>query len=503
MGESRTEHVKRNIFYGYVSTIAGSAFSIIVRTIFVYTLGVGYLGISGLFTNVLGVLSFTELGIGSAIIFALYKPIAEKNTEKIKSLLALYKKAYRLIACIVTVIGIGLVPFLQYLVKSEIPMSEIRVFYLIFLFNTVSSYFVSYKTSYASALQKEYLITNAATIGTIATNLLQMALLLLGGDYLGYLLVAAVVGLLQKIATVVYLNHRYPILVEKQVQPLDKETQKGIWKNVRALIVHKIGDVSVHQTDNIIISAFVSTSAVGLLSNYTTLNSLIATFTSRFFGSFTASFGNMLAKEPVEKQRKIFDVYDLLGFWIYGFVLIAFVTLSQPFITLWLGEKLLLDDATMVLYFVSLYLEGMSVIPYHFKVAAGRFDEDKWVAFVQAIINLVVSIAAIKWIGLPGVFVGTIVSRMIVVVVRPYIVYKYVLLENPMKYYARLLLRSLLALLLCIFMRMLKGLVLSQVTIARFVIMCVLTAASPNLLLLLIYGRSEAFLDILSRIKRK
>lgn len=503
METSRTDYVKKNIFYSYISTIITSLFSIICRTIFVYTLGADYLGVSGLFANVLGVLSFTELGIGSAIVFSLYKPIAEGDKEKIKSLLALYKKAYRLIALIVTVIGIVLVPFLGYLVNTDIPIAEIRLFYYIFLFNTVSSYFVTYKTSYVSALQKEYIVTNTTTIGTIATNILQIVFLLLGGKYLGYLIIAAVIGLLQKIVTVIYLNKKFPILTEKNTLPLDNDTKDSIVKNVKALIIHKIGDVSVNQTDNIIISAFVSTTAVGLLSNYTTLNTLISTFTNKFFGSFTASFGNMLAQENVEKQRKIFDVYDLLGFWIYGFVLIAFVTLSQPFITLWLGNALLLDDITVILYFVSLYLAGMTFIPYNFKVAAGRFDEDKWVAFVQAVVNLIVSIAAIKVIGLPGIFVGTIVSRMIVVIVRPHIVFKYVLQKSTVEYYFRLARRTALAFALCWIMWEIKKIVLCDVTIIRFVIMCALTAIIPNIVFLLLYGRCEAFKDIVKRIRRR
>jgi len=469
----------------------------------VYTLGADYLGVSGLFTNVLGVLSFTELGIGAAIIFALYKPIAINDNEKVKSLLALYKKAYRLIAAIVSIIGLALIPFLDVLVKTEIPITEIRLYYCIFLFNTVSSYFVTYKTSYVTALQKDYLVTNTTTIGTIITSIFQIVLLLLGGDYLRYLLIAAVVGLLQKIVTVIYLNKKFPILKERSDVPLDDDTKHKIWKNVKALIIHKIGDVSVNQTDNIIISAFISTATVGILSNYTTLNTLISTFTNKFFSSFTASLGNMLAKENIEKQRKIFDVYDLLGFWIYGFVLIAFVTLSQPFIYLWLGEKMLLDNITMILYFVSLYFAGMTFIPYNFKVAAGRFNEDKWVAFAQAITNLLVSIIAINLVGLPGIFIGTIVSRMIVVVVRPYIVFKYVLCTSSRRYFIRLILRSLLAFSICILMWAIKSYIWGEKTIVRFVLLCISTLLIPNLIFIVLYGRSEAFQDILSRIRKR
>lgn len=225
-------------------------------------------------------------------------------------------------------------------------------------------------------------------------------------------------------------------------------------------------------------------------------------FTNRFFSSFTASFGNMLAKESVEKQKKIFDIYDLLGFWIYGFVLIAFVTLSQPFVQLWLGKKLLLDNVTMILYFVSLYLAGMTFIPYNFKVAAGRFNEDKWVAFCQAVVNLVVSIIAIKLIGLPGVFVGTIISRMIVVIVRPYIVYKYVLKQSVLYYYIRLTIRTIIAFGICFVMWQIKRAILVNVTIVSFVIICFLTALIPNLLFILIFARTDAFKDIIEKIRK-
>lgn len=503
MEENRTNNVKRNVFYGYVSTIIISVFSIVCRTMFVYTLGANYLGVSGLFANVLGILSFSELGIGTAINFSLYKPIAEHDAEKIKSLLQLYKIAYRVIAIIVTISGIIIFPFLKYLVNTDIPMSEINLFYFIFLFNTVSSYFVTYKTSYVSALQKNYIVTNTATIGTIVTNIFQIISLLLGGSYLQYLLIAAAIGLLQKIVTVMYLNKKYPILTDKSYIPLDTETKKEIWTNVRALIVHKVGDVAIHQTDNIIISSFVSTTMVGIVSNYITLNSLVSSFTKGFFNSFTAGLGNMIAKESKEKQRHIFEVYDLLGFWIYGFVMISFITLSQPFITLWLGNNLLVDNFTMILYFVSLYLEGMTLIPYNFKVVAGRFDEDKWVAFLQAITNLIFSIGAVNLIGLPGVYVGTIVQRMIVVLVRPHIVYKYVLEKNSGEYYLRLIRRTLLAGLICFIMWKIKSMVLIDITILRFVWMCVLTAFIPNVILLLVFGRSEAFKDIVARLRRK
>lgn len=480
-----------------------SVFSLLCRVVFVYKLGMEYLGVSGLFSNVLGVLSFTELGIGSAIIFSLYKPIAEDDREKVKSLLGLYKKAYRMIAIIVATIGICIIPFLHYLVNSEIPMYEIRIYYLVFLFNTVSSYFVTYKTSYVSALQKEYIITNITSISTVITSIFQIIVLLMGGNYMLYLLVITVVELIQKIVTVLYINRKFPIVTEKNIQPIDERTKSQIWRNVKALIVHKIGEVSVHQTDNIIISSFVSTAAVGMMSNYTTLSGMISMFTDRLFGSFTASFGNMIAKESVEKQRAVFDVYDLLGFWVHSFVLISFLTLSQPFLELVFGKKVLVDNLTVFLYFFSEYMVGMTYISYSFNAAAGKFSEDKWFAFIQAVTNLVVSIVAINVMGLPGIYVGTIISRLVILISKPYVVNKYVLQQKVSSYYLRLFRRTAFALLIFALLFIVKMVVLKQVTILGFFVMCVVTLCVPNLIYLLIYRNSTAFKGIIEGIKRR
>lgn len=500
---SRTAYVKRNVFWGYLSTIFLTIFSLINRTVFVYYLGAGYLGISGLFTNVLGILSFSELGIGTAINYSLYKPIAENDAKKINSLMHLYKVAYRVIALVVTGIGLILFPFLKYLVNTDIPMPQIQIYYLIFLFNTVSSYFVTYKTSFVSALQKNYIVTNTNTIGSVATYIVQIMLMFLHCNYLVYLLAQAVIGLGQKIGTVVYLDYKFPILKNKKAEPLDSETKKGIWINVKALIFHKVGDVVVHQTDNIIISAFISTTTVGLISNYTTLTTFVSKFTNTLFNSFTASFGNLISKENKAHQEQIFNAYDLLGYWIYGFVFIAFITLSQDFITLWLGKSLLIDNTTMVLFFASIYFEGITLPIYNFKVAAGRFNEDKWVAFVQALINLIVSIAAVKIIGLPGVYVGTIVQRLVVVVVRPYIVYHYVLEKPVLSYYMKFLFRTAIIICIGILMWNIRSVIMTTVTISRFILIVAITAVIPNLILLVIYGKTAMFKYIVSKIRNR
>lgn len=501
--DSRTKNVIKNVIYNYTGNIITSILAIICRTIFIYKLGVEYLGVSGLFANILGVLSFSELGIGTAINYALYKPVAKGDKNKILALLSLYKKAYRIIALVVSAIGLAFIPFMKYLLNTDIELNEIYIFYLIFLFNTVSSYFVNHKTTYVYAIQKNYILTNIYTISVVITNIIQIALLIVGGGYVHYLLCAAIIELLQKIIMVKFLNKKYPILTEKNNEKLLTSEKKEIWKNVRALIVHKIGDISVHQSDNIIISAFISTATVGKISNYTTISGMVATFTNGFFNSFTSSIGNLIAKENEERQYEVFREYDLLGFWVFGFVFIAFTTLTQSFITIWIGHKMLVDGYTMFLYFFSAYLASMTLIPYNFKVAAGKFDEDKWVAFAQAIVNIVVSIWAIKIIGLPGVYVGTIVQRLIVVIVRPYIVYKHVFKRNVLEYYKSSIVRVIILLIVFAIMSIIKQKVLVRISIIRFMLMMILTVIIPNICFYIIYGNTELFKNIISRLKRR
>lgn len=503
MGNSRTENVKKNIYWSYISNIILAVFSMVSRTIFIYVLGVKYLGVSGLFSNILGILSFSNLGIGTAINYALYKPIATNDREAIKSLMALYKKAYRIIAGIICLLGLLVCPFLDYLVNTDIPMGEIRIFYLLILVDTVASYFVNYKTSYVTALQKSYIVTNMNTIFSIVTYVIQLGILLLVPSYLLYLINQVAVGMVLKVVTAIYLNKRYPILVEKNIKPLDADIKKGIWKNVRALIIHKFGDAAVSQTDNIIISVFVNTTTVGLVTNYVTLQTMVATFTNTIFNSFTASFGNLIATENKKKQEEIFDLYNFTGFWIYGFVFIAFVTLSQPFITLWLGEKLLVDDLTMILFFLSVFFQGMTITVYNFKVAAGRFDEDKWLAFWQAIVNLIVSIVCIKLVGLPGVYIGTIAQRLIVVIVRPYIVYRYVFEESVWKYYRSFIIRVGLIGMIAILMHIISSIIIPPISIGRFAVLTILTGIIPNIIILLVYSKSVELKLIISKVFKK
>lgn len=425
---SRSKNTMRNVIWGYVSQMITFVAKFISRTVFIHYLGANYLGVSGLFTNVLGVLSFTELGIGAAMNYALYKPVAVQDHEKIKSIMRLYKIAYRVVAITIFVSGLLLTPFLKYIIKNPGNIGNIYIYYFIILFDTATSYLITYKFSIVYAEQKNYILTNISTIFMIISTIIQIVVMVLFKSYLLYLICGSVSGVITKIIWSVYIDKKYPYLSEK-AQPLDGAEILGIRKNVLALFIHKIGDVCVHQTDNILISTFVSISVVGKISNYNYIITTVSGFLTIIFSSVIASLGNYIAIENKEKQNEIFKIYRFVGFWLYGFCALTYFCLFQPFITLWAGAEWCVDDLTIALICLDKYFVGHRVVAGNFKTAAGVFDKDKWVAFCQAIINLVVSIAMVKLVGLPGIYIGTVVQGFLPTLVKPYIICKYITMK--------------------------------------------------------------------------
>lgn len=500
--ESRNKFIAKNIAFGYASNIIGLLLNFASRTIFIYTLGNTYLGISGLFGNILGLLSFAELGIGTAMNFALYKPVAEKNIEKIKSYMKLYQTAYRIIAAVVAVVGLLICPFLKYIVNDGgvLKGNELYIYYLIYLFNTVTSYFVSYKFSLVNAEQKNYIFTTINTITNIATIAFQIIVLLVFKNFLLYLLTASVVSTIQKIIVSVYLKKMYPYLSDKNTEKLSKDEIGSIKKNVKALIVHKIGEISVYQTDNIIISMFQGIQTVGLVSNYNLIITSVKGFVTIIFDSATSSFGNLIVKSETDHQYELFRCYKFLGFWIYGFCSIAFATLMSPFITLWIGSDSTIDYFTVFLLCADFYLVGQRATLNNVKVAGGVFRQDRFVAFLQAIVNIIVSVVMIKLIGLPGVYVGTIVQGLISTVIKPIIVYKNLFHIKPYLYFKQgmgHLLTTLISGLIC---QIICNKFLSEVTIITFIFRILIVIIVPNLIFLILYFRTKEFKYLLNVI---
>ena len=505
----RVKSAARNIAFGYIGNIMTQLLGFISRTILIAHLGNTINGVNDLYTGILSVLSLAELGVGTALNYSLYKPVANKDYEKIKAYMQLYKKAYRVIGLGIAVLGLAISPFLSYLVKQPegISVRDLTLYYLIFLFNTVSSYFVAYKYSLVNAEQNNYIQTNIITVTKMITALLQITIVLATENFYAYLLTAALIELFQKIFVSRYLNKRYPYLKDKNVQKLTKEESGEIVRKTKALVFHKVGDVARLQTDSIIISSFINVTLVGFVGHYNMILTSIANFVNIIFNSVLSSFGNLIATESKEKQYSIFKVYRFFACWIYGFSAVGFFLLLTPFIILWQGRESVLAVSVVACILIDYYFKGDRIILSNFKTAAGVFEQDKYLALIQGAINLVISIALVQKIGLAGVYIGTIVSGLIANITKPFIIYR-VCFNKPVKGYFLESVKYIAV--LCVLLAALLAIrnrVMTEVTFLSFGIMFVIICVVFNGVFLLLFGKSEEFgylREIVGRkVKRK
>lgn len=505
---SRLENTTKNFVWSTISSLVSSLLGFISRTIFIYTIGSLYLGINSLFTNILAMLSFTELGIGTAINFSLYKPLAQNNIEEIKSLMNLYKKAYRIIAIVVTIIGISILPFLNIFVKGANQVENIHFIYLIFLFNTSYSYLFSYKRTLLSADQKSYLMTNIDMIITLLTLILQILFLCLFKNYYVYLLVNVIIGILQNFYVNNYINKRYPYLLDKNVEPLDKNIVKSIINNIKAMMLHKLGDLCINQTDNIIISTFVNIQIVGVVSNYTLIINIINKFAMNIFNAANASLGNLIATDDRSKSLDIFNGYNFIAFWVFGWTSICFMILLNPFIELWIGSENVITMPILILIIINYYLVGMRIPVANIKAAAGLYTQDKYVPIVQSIVNLFISVIGVQKWGLIGIYIGTVISSLILPCwYRPMVIYKYIFDKSPKEYFLKYIAYFSIILFNVLLTSWVSNAILgTDITWISLVCRGIICLILPNIILYLIFKNTSDFkyvLTLLKMIKQK
>ena len=501
----RVQSAAKNIAFGYIGNLTTQLLGFILRTVFINYLGDTLNGINDLYTGILSVLSLAELGVGTALNYSLYGPVARKDYEKIKSYMQLYKKAYRVIGLVIAVIGLAISPFLPYLVKQPqgVSVRDLTLYYFIFLFNTVSTYFVAYKYSLAYAEQKNYIQTNTITITKMITVTLQIAVIVTTRNFYLYLLTAAAVELIQKIFISWYLNRLYPYLKDKNVKKLSKEETGEVVTKTKALVFHKVGDVARLQTDSMIISAFINVTLVGFVGNYNMILNSVANFVNIIFTSVLSSFGNLIAPESKDQQYSVFKVYRFFACWIYGFSAVGFFLLLTPFIVIWQGPEKVLAAGAVACILIDYYFKGDRIVLSNFKTAAGVFEQDKYLALIQGVVNLILSIVLVQKIGLVGIYIGTIVSGLIANITKPFIIYK-VCFEKSVKTYFLDSVKYLAVLFgILVLLTGIRQFVMPQVTILSFMLMFIVICVVFNGIFLLLFGRTQEFGYLWGIIKKK
>lgn len=412
--ESRTVHSIKNSFMAMIEQLSSIILSFVCRSVFIYSLNKVYLGFNGLFSDILTLLSLGELGFGTAIIFSMYKPAAEKNYQKLSALLNLYKKIYNILGIVLTVVGLLLTPFLNFFISGVPHLKELPVIYILYLLNTTGSYFFIYKKSILIVDQKNSIASIISTVFNALMNITQIITLLLYHNFIVYLIIQLVCTLGTNLSISIYVDKHYKFIKKYSKSKVDKKTKSEIFKNVKAMFVSKVSSAVVTSTDNLLISKFVSTIILGYYSNYTLFVTMIRTIMTKIFESVTGSVGNLVVSESTDKIYKSFCNIWFINFWLVGFCCDFLFVLINPFITLWIGKQYLLNLLVVFMICINLYMRLIRNTFLAFTDTFGLFIQLKWKSIFEAIINLVVSLIFVGpcKMGIVGVLLGTLISNL-------------------------------------------------------------------------------------------
>lgn len=500
--ESRTKNVSINASIGLITQIIRTILEFVVRTVFIKKLGEEYLGVNGLFTNILTILSFAELGIGNAIIFNMYKEVASNNVEKLKSLMNLYKKAYITIGVILLIIGGFITPFIHEIINGTPNISEnIYIIYLLFLINTVISYFFAYKKSIISAYQKEYVISTIKMTSEIFKAVLQIMVLIIFNNYILFLIVQILSTFFDNLIASIEANKRYTFLKDKKVNPLSEVEKKNIFRNVKSLVMYKFGSVILNGTDNIIISKMLNIATVGIVSNFNLIIATLTTLIGSMLNGFTASVGNLNSSNDTNKQEDVLNELLIICVLIYGFCSIMFVILANDFMNLWVGENYELAYITVIAIGIHFYVNGVQHAGYTYRTTMGLFEKGKYCPIIAAIINIVLSIILCKFMDLTGIILATSISRLLTTTWYDiYLIYKYKFNKTPMTYYKKYIMYFILTITLFLICNYLTSLIYTNLCLKLF-LKAIFSSTIICIFYLIVFSRNKYFRSILVRVK--
>ncbi len=426
LDRSRTEYSARNTTVAMAARVAAILAGYFTRVVFTHTLSEDYVGINGLFTDILNVLALSELGVGTAITYALYKPVSEKNVEEQKSLMRMYRQFYRIVAAIVLVGGLLVIPFMDVLIKNQTQVEHLTVIYLMYLMNSVISYLLIYKRTLIDAHQLSYIGVMYQTVFLLIQNAVQVLVLLCTRNFFFFVSVMILCTLANNICISLKADRLYPCLREREVQELPGEEKRSIYRNIRAMLMHKIGNVIVNNTDNLLLSSLVGIVSVSKYSNYFLMIGSVRQVLNQMFQGITASVGNLGVEEGRERIRKIFEASFFMGQWMFGLAAICLFELVDIFVQISFGTQYVFTrDITLVLC-LNFYFTGMRQAVLVFRDSMGLFRYDRYKSLAEAAINLGVSILLGRKMGTLGIFLGTLVSTITTSLwVEPYMLYKH------------------------------------------------------------------------------
>ncbi len=500
--EGRTEKATRNLIFGIIQKIITLACPFVIRTIILYVLGAEYLGLNSLFTSILQMLSLAELGFGSAMVFALYKPLAQEDEKTICSILNYINKVYKTIGTAMLIAGIAVMPFLRIIIEGDVPADiNLYLLYAVYLLNSTVSYFLyGYKQCVIIAAQRNDVISKNTSLVQIVTFILQVGILFLTKSYFAYIILLPISTAVTNIINAKNSDKLFPQYQCKGT--IDVITKKEILKRTKALLGIKLNAVVLHASDSIVISCFLGLTAVAIYGNYHHIINAVGGFILILYTSLSAGIGDSIVNESISKNYNDMKNLFFMHAWLVGLCTICLLCLYEPFMLLWVKRTDYIYPFSMVilfsLYFYSYHIERVIMA---YKDAAGLWWEEKSRPYFCMILNLILNVILIQQIGYYGVILSTIISLIISIPWETHTVFKYLFKMSSFEYYKKFVYYFVVTVIsaaitysICALIP-LKGIAL----LAARLLVC---AVIPNLIFLLVYRKMYEFKESIIKIKK-
>ncbi len=502
--ESRTNNAIKNTTITMFCYIMYLVVSFVCRTIFTKKLGAEYLGIGGLFSNILTILSFAELGLGSSLVYHLYKPLADEDHNKVNLYINLYKKIYNAIMLIILILGIGVIPFLKYLVEAPNVKESLVLLYVLYLIQTSTSYLFVYKKTLLTADQKNYVVSLFTEITNLVMNICQCIILIVFENFVFYFLLSIIFGILNNVLCSIYVSRKYKFLNNKVKGKLSKQEVQNLKRDTKGLVMTKIASVAFGGTDNIFISSFIGIKYVGILSNYTAIISLINSMTNKIFYSITASIGNLgVSKNSETKTENVLFKMFFINATIYTYICVGLIILLQEFVTsIWLNNEFFLSNTIIAILIIELYLRSIHFPLHTTRSALGLFSQYKIFFVVAAILNIILDFILVKPFGIAGLLFATIICRGITYIVDIVSIYKFGFKKSPVNYF-KLLFKWLVFLFICY---LISNLIIQKIVIDNllgFIVKILIITIVYLILYIILFGRTEDMSYFIELFKNK
>lgn len=494
----RTKNASKNIIFGFVLRLFQLFIPFVIRTAMIKYMGVEYLGLNGLFTSILQILNLAELGVGSAMVYSMYKPISRDDTKTICALIKLYKYYYLIIGGIIAVVGIMITPMIPLLIKSDMPKGiNIYVVYLFNLSITVCSYWMfAYKNSLFQAHQRIDIISKISFATMIFQYGMQLMVIVATRNYYLYVLVSLISQFLTNIVTAIVATKMYPQYKPKGY--LEIAEKKKITNNIMNLFTAKLGGVIVSSADSVVISAVLGLNILAIYQNYYYILSAVASFVIIIFNSCMAGIGNSLIVETKEKNYNDFKKFLFLLSWLMSVFTSCMLCMYQPFIKIWLGEKYLLSFGCVVLLCVYFYIFVIQQYFCTYKDAAGIWREDRFRPLVSALVNLGLNLLLVQKWGIYAIILSTVISYL--VIAMPWLVYNLfgVLFKRSPKQYIKLEISYVITTVMSCIVSYLACCILPNGKVFNLLVIPVLCFCISSFIFFLVYNKKTEFVEAMN-----